>query len=114
MKQDAARNADDKSHDPRLLMAYAEVLYRSKRYAEALPLFNQIYTEAPRTDVKHYEALLRDLECRTELGENPSGIINVIKQHRYLNPDLGGDELRRRFAALLRRNEERMGSADEG
>lgn len=104
---DRQQSPDGKAHDPRVLMAMAETLARLKRYGEALPIFNRTYTESAVDAPHRFKALLGDLRCRTELGEDPAGIIEVIRQQRFLSPDMGGEALKRQFAELQERNEAR-------
>jgi len=99
--------ADKMPDDPRILIGMAEVMYRSGRYDEALKRYNRLYQMLPANDEQRFMALLRDLQCRTELGNDPEGIIKAIKQHRFLSPDLGGEQIRAQFIALLERNEAR-------
>lgn len=99
--------ADKMPDDPRILTGMAEVMYRSGRYDEALKRYNRLYQVLPANDEQRFMALLRDLQCRTELGNDPEGIIKAIKQHRFLSPDLGGEQLHAQFIALLERNEAR-------
>ena len=101
-------DAPDATPDPRVLAGLAEVMYRSGNYGEALPVFNRLYRMLPVDDDGRFHALLRDLQCRTELGQDAQGIINVIKQHRFLSPDLGGAHLKSQFLALLERNQARV------
>lgn len=106
----AAKRQDNSGQpdDSRVLMGLAEVMYRSGRYGEALPKYNRLFKLLPVDDERRFEALLRDLQCRTELGHDPKAIADVIKQHRFLTPDLGGDRLKSKFLALLERNEARL------
>lgn len=104
---EAAGGGAESLNDPRAAMGYAETLYQLGRFEPALPLFNQLFQVLPKDDPDRFRALLRDLQCRTQLGEDPNGIVNVIKQHRYLSPDLGGEELKAEFAKLLEENERR-------
>jgi tetratricopeptide (TPR) repeat protein len=108
--QDQGRYDDGVSHSPQVVTGLAESLYRLKNYAEALTLYNRAYREAPEGSAQRFAALLGDLRCRTEMGEDPAGIVNAIRQHRYLNPSLGGDELKGQFAELQERNERRAES----
>ncbi len=104
---DADRQPDGEAHDPRALIGQARALYALQRYADALPLFNRVYREAPADARRRFAALLGDLRCRTELGEPADPIIAVIRQHRFLNPDLGSEDLKQEFAALEDRNQQR-------
>jgi hypothetical protein len=62
----------------------------------------------------HWRALLRDLECRTELGEPPGGIIQVIRQRESMGSDLGGPAFADKFRSLLTRNERRLQEGSRG
>ncbi len=96
--------------DQRAISGRAEALFRVGRYEEAMPLFNRIVrgtSDRPRT---WWRSLLRDLQCRTELGAEPSGILKVIRQHRVLDSSMGGPRLREQFDALERVNEQRLAS----
>ena len=94
--------------DQRLLTAYAEALFQLREYAEALPRFNRLVTNLPPRDQARFAALLRDLQCRTQLGHDAAGIIKVIDQQKYLYPDLGGPHLAEQFEILKRNNERRL------
>jgi len=104
---DAQRYGDGMAHDPRLLLAQARTLYALRRFDEALPIYNRAFREAAVNAPHRFGALLGDLRCRTELGANPQEIIDVIRQHRFLSPELGGENVRKEFAELERQNEAR-------
>lgn len=105
---DAKRQPDGQVHDPRILLAQARALALQRRWSEALPVFNRVFREAPVGAQYRFTALLGDLACRTELGEPAEQIVNIIRQQRFLEPDLGGEHLKAQFAALQARNEARM------
>ena len=104
---DSKRYADGKAHNPRILLGLATTLAKLKKHGEALPLFNQVFIELTPDQEEYFAALLGDLTCRVEMGSDKSGIINVIRQHRYLHPDLGGEELKQQFLDLLDRVEKK-------
>ncbi|MFH0982475.1 MAG: hypothetical protein V2A79_13195 [Planctomycetota bacterium] len=108
---DLQRRPDGAHGDIRAVYGHAESLYQLRQYEPALPLFHRVGETLPAGDPLWFEALLRDLQCRTELGHPPEGIIQVIRQQKFLHDDLGGPELRRRFEDLLHRNEKRMEKA---
>jgi tetratricopeptide (TPR) repeat protein len=93
--------------DVAVAFGHAEALYRLARYAEALPEFNRLAVQLPEADPIRWESLLRDLQCRTELGQPARDVIKVIEQQRYLFPDLGGPPLAEEFEKLLRENQRR-------
>ncbi len=107
LTEDAERRADGEARDSRAIVARAEAHYQLGEYAEALPLFNQFFRGTQPGEREWWKALLRDLQCRTELGADPGQIIQVIQQRKYLDRDMGGAELRRKFNALLTANERR-------
>jgi hypothetical protein len=100
--------------DPRAVIGYAESLFAQGRHAAALPLFNRLATRLPPREPMHWRALLRDLECRTELGEPPGGIIQVIRQRESMGSDLGGPAFADKFRSLLTRNERRLQEGSRG
>jgi hypothetical protein len=108
-----AATAADPEHLPsiRLLIGYAETLYRLERYDEALLRFNQLARDLPPDEPRRWDALLRDLQCRTRLGHDPKTIIKTIDQQEYLY-DLGGDRLREDFARLRRTNQQQIQKDD--
>lgn len=89
---------------------FAEALYQSGDYAAALPLFNRLFRGLPDADKLRFRALLRDLQCRTALGDPADGIIKVIQQQETLHPELGPSgttRVAKEFQALKRENEKR-------
>jgi tetratricopeptide (TPR) repeat protein len=93
--------------DSRVVLGHAEALFQLGAFDAALPQFNRLATGLPPSDPIRWKALLRDLQCRTELKEPAQGIIKVIHQQRHLYPDLGGPELAPVFEKLLWENERR-------
>jgi len=91
----------------RTMFGLAEALFQLKRYPDALSLYNRLYRELQPASAVWWQALLGDLRCRTELGDDPQGVVRVIRQHRFLHPDMGGAQLRARFEELLERNRPR-------
>ena len=73
----------------RLIAGHAESLFRLGEFAKALPEFNRLATGLPANEAMRWKSLLRDLECRTQLGEPPDGILKVIAQQRRLYPEMG-------------------------
>ena len=108
LSAETTRGPDDAGGDVRTIFGHAEALYQLKRYEQALTLFHRVCQSLSPSDKLRFKALLRDLQCRTQLGHAPDGIIKVIRQQKFLHDDLGGPQLRRQFEALLRRNESRM------
>ena len=103
------RKTDGKAQpsDPCVLHGYAEALYQLGEHAAALPEFNELARRLPEGDPLRWESLLRDLQCRTALKQNPRDVIKVIEQQAYLNPELGGPRLAAEFKKLLRENQRR-------
>lgn len=104
---DAQSSGDGQGPDLRAVRGLGETLYRLKRYEEALPLFNRVVGEAPERSPEWWEALLRDLQCRTKLHHDPEGILTVIAQQQFLNPNLGGEAMKEEFQKLRRTNQQR-------
>ncbi len=98
-----AKDATDRS----ATFGRAESLYQQGRFAEALPLFNQLATTLAADDPVRWKSLLRDLRCRTSLGHPPAGILQVIAQQKFLHAQLGGPELAAEFDRLRQENERR-------
>jgi len=94
--------------DLRVTFGQAEALFRLGQFAEALPKFNRLATGLAPVHPIRWKSLLRDLECRTLLGEAAAGIIKVIEQQKYLHPDLGGAALAAEFERVRRDNERRL------
>lgn len=94
--------------DLRVAFGQAESLFRLGQFAEALPKFNRLATGLTPTHPIRWKSLLRDLECRTSLGEPAAGIIKVIEQQKYLHSDLGGTALVAEFERVRRDNERRL------
>jgi TolA-binding protein len=101
------------TEDVRAIYGHAECLYQLARYEQALSLFHQVDQALSAGDELWFKALLRDLQCRTRLKHPPEGIIQVIRQQKFLHDDLGSPELRREFEVLLRENEKRVRSRPE-
>lgn len=95
----------------RVLVGYAESLYQLGEWASALPMFNKLATRLQPADPIRWRSLLRDLQCRTALDHQPEDILRVIRQQRFLYPDLGGSVLAGEFEKLERENQRR---ADTG
>ncbi|MBI1825441.1 MAG: tetratricopeptide repeat protein [Planctomycetes bacterium] len=94
--------------EPRVLIGYAETHFQLGNFATALPAFNRLATRLPAEDATRWLALLRDLQCRTRLGEPPDGILKVLDQQRRLHPDLGGLKFSPQFDSLKQENETRL------
>ncbi len=95
------------SLDLRAAIGHAEALLQSGDPAKALPEFNRLATTLPPEHPIRWQALLGDLEARTELVHPPDGILRVIAQQRRLFPTLGGPENAARFDRLERENTRR-------
>lgn len=85
----------------------AECLYRAKSYREALPIFHRIWLSSEEDSVLWWRALLRNLQCHTEIGTDPDEILQSIRQHQYHHKELGGPAVQREFDSLRKRNERR-------
>ena len=103
-----AAQYDGVAHDPRAVLGLAKAYFALGRYADALPLYNRMFQELSGDEHLRFTALLGDLKSRTELNEPAQPIIDAIRQHRYLSPDMGGEELKQAFADLQARNEKRL------
>lgn len=115
LAEDAERSKDRQPRDSRALFGSAEAHYQLGEHESALPLFNRVFRGAPRQDRIWWKSLLRDLQCRTALGQDPHSIIKSIQQHKHLSPAMGAPEIRRQFDELLTANERRRsepGSSD--
>ena len=110
--EDAARHADAQPRDSRAIRGAAESYYRLGRYENALPLFNRFFHGSERGSRQWWQALLRDLQCRTELGHDPAIIIKSIHQQKFFDSQMGGSDLRREFDILLTTNERRAEAGD--
>ncbi len=93
--------------DLRIAFGQAEARFQLGQFADALTKFNRLATSLAPTHFIRWKSLLRDLECRSKLGEPAAGIIKVIEQQRFLHPDLGGRALAAEFERLLRESERR-------
>ncbi|UCG15153.1 MAG: tetratricopeptide repeat protein [Phycisphaerales bacterium] len=99
---------DRRPRDLRAIHGLAESLYGLGRFDDALPLFNGIVRGSGERDAMWWKALLRDLQCRAEQNADPDGIVKVIRQHRFLDPRMGGESLRACFDELERASTERL------
>ncbi|MFQ5462370.1 MAG: hypothetical protein ACE5E5_07055 [Phycisphaerae bacterium] len=87
---------------------YAEALYQLGQFGPALIKFNRLARSWPVDDPRRTQALLRDLQCRTRLNKPPQGIIQVIKQQRFLHPEIKASRFAEAFEKLIRENQRRM------
>ena len=94
--------------DVRAIGGYAEASYQLGRYEQALPWFNHVAIGLPEEAPARWQALLRDLQCRTALEHPPAGIIRVIDQQEHLHPELGGPRYAAKFKKLKRENQRRL------
>lgn len=96
-----------KSKDQRAMMGLAEARFLSEAFADALPIFNRITVGTSTKSRVHWQALLRDLQCRTSLRHPPVGIIKVIAQQLSMDASPLPADIRIEFERLKRRNEAR-------
>ena len=94
--------------DVRVIGGYAEASYQLGQYEQALPWFNHVAVGLPEDAPARWQALLRDLQCRTALEHPPAGIIRVIDQQEHLHPELGGPQYAAKFKKLRRENQRRL------
>jgi len=85
----------------------AECLYRSNAYRDALPVFNGVWKSAEEGGRLWWRALLRNLQCHTEIGTDPDEILQSIRQYQHHHKDMGGPAMQREFETLRKRNEQR-------
>ncbi|GEM_PF-1619886 len=105
----AATQGADAAPETRVAYGYAEALYQLRAYELALPLFNRLATALPPEEPLRWQALLRDLQCRTALNEPGEDVVKVINQQEFLHPDLGGPRFAAELRKLRRENERRAG-----
>ncbi len=94
--------------DASIEQGYAEALYQLEQFGQALIKFNRLTRTWPAGDPRKTQALLRDLQCRTKLNKPPQGIIQVIKQQRFLHPEMKSSRYADDFEKLLRENQRRL------
>lgn len=104
---DRDRYPEHIARDSRAIYGMAETHFALRQYVDALPLFNRIFQSSERGSRLWWESLLYDLRCRTALEHPAGGIIRSISQHKYLDREMGGENLRRQFDTLLTVNERR-------
>lgn len=107
LKIDRARYPEHVARDSRAIYGMAQTQFELRQYIDALPLFNRIFQSSERGSRLWWESLLYDLRCRTALEHPAGGIIRSIRQHKYLDREMGGEHLRRQFDTLLTANERR-------
>lgn len=95
------------SKDSRVVFGFAEAQFQLGEWHDALVRFNRLAMELAPDESLRMRALLRDLQCRTELAHPPTEIIKVIQQQRQMFPDLGGPHLAAEFDRLQRENQQR-------
>ncbi len=108
-EHDVTRYDDGKAHDPRVVLGLGKSLMMQQKFDDALLLFNRLFLESPPDAPHRFEALLGDLLCRTALKEDAKAIIDVIDQHRFLSPGLGGELLKKKILSVKEVNEKRLG-----
>ena len=108
MAEDSSGHPDGQARDLRVVYGLGEALYGLDEFSDALDLFARIFQESSVKDRRWWHALLRNLQCRTELGHEAAGIISAIQQQRFLHPRMGGDHLRGQFEALLEHHEAKL------
>ncbi|MCH7701438.1 MAG: hypothetical protein IID37_07095 [Planctomycetes bacterium] len=108
MAEDGSGHPDGQARDLRVVFGLGEALYGLGEFADALDLFARIFQESSVKDRRWWRALLRNLQCRTELGHDAAGIVSAIQQQRFLYPRMGGDHLRGQFEALLKHHESKL------
>ena len=89
------------------MMGLAEARFLSEAFDDALPIFNRITVGTPTKSRVHWQALLRDLQCRTSLRHPPAGIIKVIAQQLSMDASPLPADIRIELERLKRRNEAR-------
>jgi tetratricopeptide (TPR) repeat protein len=96
----ALRAGPGKEAQARASWGRAEALYLLGRHAEALTHFSDIYRALPEDSAGWWQALLRELQCRRALDQDPQMLYNVIEQKKTLFPALGGPAMKRQFQKL--------------
>lgn len=103
----AAPNAPPGEETARARFTLAEAWFGLRDFESALTHYNLLATRLPAQHPLRWRALVRDLQCRTALGQNPADIRKVIAQQRYLHPDLGGPARARELEHIERQNSPR-------
>lgn len=104
---DSAGQTPRDEWDTRARFALGEAYFGLSDHESALKIFNVLATRLPAQHPLRWRALVRDLQCRTALGQAPADILKVIAQQRYLFPELGGPNRTRDFEQLERQNRAR-------
>lgn len=94
--------------ETRARFALAEAQFGLRDLQPALQLFNVLATRLSPQHPLRWRALVRDLQCRTALGQAPGDILKVIAQQRYLFPELGGPIRTRELEQLEQENQRRQ------
>ncbi len=98
----------DTQIDPQVNYGYADAVFQQNKWGIALPYFNQLATKMKPDQPLRWRALLRDLQCRTSLGQNAADVLKVIQQQKFLFPEMGGSSLSEQFDKLMRENQRRL------
>ena len=93
---------------------HAEALYRLGRYADAQPVFYELWSLQPEGTDDWWQALLRSLQCHTEMRSSPADIVAEIRRLRHARPDLGGQALKAQFEKLEQINTQRSATSAGG
>lgn len=96
------------------LNCYAESLYQLGRYEEAQPVFYRLWGIHTEGGDYWWLALLRSLQCHTEMGSPPGRLVQEIRRLRYTRPDMGGPRFEPQFDRLEQINTQRKAGSSGG
>jgi predicted Zn-dependent protease len=82
----------------------AEALLEAGKPDRALPLFADLRRGLSEETPAWWRAFVGQLRCHTAIGDDADGLLQAIRQRRYLAPDLGGPRYRRMVENLEQAN----------
>jgi hypothetical protein len=92
----------------------AEALYQLGRYQQAQPIFYDLWVAEPEGSAGWWRALLRSLQCHTEMNTAPARIVAEVRKLRHTWPDMGGPYLKAQFDALEQINTQKSATSVGG
>jgi len=114
LQGEARRRPEGGGRNLEALQCQAEALYQLGRYAEAQPVFYELWALQPEGSDDWWQALLRSLQCHTEMNSPPAGIVAEIRRLRHTRPAMGGPVLQAEFERLEQINTQRGATSAGG
>ncbi|HSW44384.1 MAG TPA: hypothetical protein VLM89_02310, partial [Phycisphaerae bacterium] len=88
------------AQEVQIRLGNAEAVLAAGRPEHALTLFSNLCRRLPEESPPWWRAFVGQLRCHAALNHDSDGILQTIRQRRYLSPDLGGPRYRRTIEAV--------------